>query len=374
MAITARIVNEFVKVLLFQNMENIMKQNYAIIRQEKRSEPSEVNGIWAENIRSILGNNVDESRSHLNITLTPLSFENHDHFYKTRQEQIRIANRHRLANESKSRMPQRKRDKKTGDLKHSAMMQEFVFTHSNGALTLEESIRYCRLAHEFIKKWFDQCNVISSIIHLDETTPHIHIWTDYYDKFDNRFFQSDLQDMEKTDINKIRNAWQKKLVEEGFDLLKQDGSVVGEKHDGSKADKNKGDLKKQIVELKKIIKTLTEVNVFQQNENSVLNKELDVTKKERDNLKKEKSTLIISGKEKDTRINNFQKEINKLFSDFKGLKQKLLPWHKYIKDTLDMDVLKEAPPAVVKQESRIESTLQNKKVSTTTDSTIPSLL
>ena len=84
--------------------------------------------------------------------------------------------------------------------------------------------------------------------------------------------------------------------------------------------------------------------------------------------------MILSGKEKDARINNFQKEISKLFSAFKGLKQKVLPWQKYIKDTLDMDILKEAPPAVVKQESRIESTLQNKKVSKATDSTIPSLL
>ena len=351
-----------------------MTRNYGIISHEKRYSRAEINGIWAENERKIIGKNVDSTRSHYNITVVPLSFNNYDHFVEIRREQIRVANKQRKANETKSRMRTMTKDPKNGKSTPLSLMHEFVFTHSNGALTPDESIRYCILAYEFIKNWFNECNIILAVIHLDEETPHIHIWADYYNKFDNRFEENVLQKKDKTDINKIRNAWQKKLVEEGFDLLKQDGSVVGEKHDGSKADKNKGDLKKQIVALNEKIKTLTEVNVFQQNENSVLKKELDSTKKERDNLKKEKSILILSGKEKDTRINNFQKEISKLFSDFKGLKQKLLPWHKYIKDTLDMDVLKESPPAVVKQESRIESTLQNKKVSKATDSTIPSLL
>ena len=268
-----------------------MAKNFANIRQEKRYSPKEINGIWKENFRTVDVSNADANRSHLNITVSPLLFENYDDFAATRREQIRIANKQRKSNERKARMPGITKNQKTGKEKYRAMMQEFIFTHSPGAMTEDESIRYCKLAYEFIKNWFDECNIILAVIHLDETTPHIHIWTDYYDKFDNRFIQSVLQDKGKTDINAIRDAWREWLTEEGFDLLRQDGSVVGDKHDGSKADKNKGDLKKQIVELNEKIKTLTEVNVFQQNENSVLNKELDITKKERDNLKKGKKYL-----------------------------------------------------------------------------------
>jgi len=93
-----------VKKLLFKNKENKMANNYAIVRQNKRYSPGQVNGIWAENIRSILGKNVDEHRSHLNIIITPLIFQNYDHFFLTRKEQIRIANKQRVINEKKARI------------------------------------------------------------------------------------------------------------------------------------------------------------------------------------------------------------------------------------------------------------------------------
>ena len=348
LSITTRIANKCIKEMLFVNKENTMADNYAIVRHQKRRGPEMINGIWAENIRSILGKNVDDNRSHLNITVTPLAFDNYDHFVAIRGEQIQVANKQRKANEKQARMRCVTKDMKTGKSKHLALMQEFVFTHSNGAMGIDESIRYCTLAHKFIMNWFDTWNIISSIIHLDETTPHIHIWTDYYDKFDNRFNQSVLQDKGKTDINAIRYAWQKMLIEEGFDLLKQDGSVVGAEHDGSKADKNKGDLKKQIVDLTENLKSLQESKFVLKNEN--------------DDFKKENIALVASSKEKDVLIQEFKSEISKLSKTLSYLKQKLQPWYKYIKDTFDMDILKEVPPAVVKQESQIESTLQNDTV------------
>jgi len=46
-----------------------MANNYAIVRHQKRYGPSQVDGIWEENIRSIPCKNVDENRSHLNFTV-----------------------------------------------------------------------------------------------------------------------------------------------------------------------------------------------------------------------------------------------------------------------------------------------------------------
>ena len=98
------------------------------------------------------------------------------------------------------------RKDKFGKRKYLSLMQELVFTHSNGAMSLDESIRYCKLAYEFIVSWFAVCNVFLAIIHLDEDTPHIHIWVDYFNKFDNRFEESVLQAKGKTDINKMRRT------------------------------------------------------------------------------------------------------------------------------------------------------------------------
>jgi hypothetical protein len=328
--------------------------NYAIIRHEKRYGPDMVNGIWAENIRSILGNNVDKSRSHLNITVTPLEFDNYDDFVNTRKQQIRITNKQRHPLEKKARMPRVKKDKKTANPKFPALMQEFVFTHSHGALPENESIRYCELAYKFISEWFGECNILLAVIHLDEETPHVHIWTDYYNKFENRFIQSILQDDGKTDIRAIRDAWQKKIEEEGFELIKQDGRVVGDKHDGSKADKNKGDLKKQINELTATVNSLEESKLVLENDNAVLRKEIKL---------------------KDIRIEKYMTENTKLTDTVEHLTRILPPWHKYLKQVYNLDISKEMPP-IEELNPKIASTLESHSHNTMDSNapTIPSLL
>ena len=334
-------------------------KNYAIIRHEKRYGPDMVNGIWAENIRSILGNNVDKSRSHLNITVTPLEFDNYDDFVNTRKQQIRITNKQRHPLGKKARIPRITKDKITSKQKYPSLMQEFVFTHSHGALTENESIRYCRLAYEFVVNWFDMCNIILAVIHLDEETPHIHIWVDYYNKFENRFVQSILQDEGKTDINSIRNAWQKKIEGEGFNLLKQDGSVVGSKHDGTKADKVKGDLKKQNEEFTAIVTSLDESILVLKNENDVLIKQ-----------------MVAINMEKDALVNEYKSENTKLKNTLEYLKKILVPWHKYFKDVYGLDISKEMP-SPDKLKPKLESTLyanQDHTPEQTTDFTIHSLL
>lgn len=330
-----------------------MSNNYAIVRQLKRYSPDEVNGIWAENKRSIMGNNVDKNRSHLNIKIVPLPFKNYDHFIKTRSKQIDAANKKRDANERQARMRYIRKDK-IGKRKYLSLMQELVFTHSNGAMSLEESIRYCTLAYEFIVSWFAECNVFLAVIHLDEETPHIHIWVDYFNKFDNRFEESVLQAKGKTNINKIRDAWQKKIEEEGFSLIKQDGSVVGGKHDGPKADKSKGDLKKL---------------------NEELTHEVETLKNENDDLKKENSVLIATHKEKDRKIIDLQQKFEAISNGIESLKKILQPWRKFIKEIFKLDIFKEYPPSGESNPS-IESTLTNDTVSKPSagKTTIPSLL
>jgi len=328
--------------------------HYAIIRHEKRYGPDQVNGIWAENSRGIMGKNVNKNRSHLNITIVPNMFKNYDEFVETRRQQIQNSNQMRHPLEKKARMPRVKKDKKTANPKFTALMQEFVFTHSHGALPENESIRYCELAYKFISEWFAECNILLAVIHLDEETPHVHIWTDYYNKFENRFIQSSLQDAGKTDINAIRNAWQQKIEEEGFELMKQDGSVVGDKHDGSKADKNKGNLKKQINELTATVNSLEESKLVLENDNAVLRKEMNL---------------------KDIQIEKYMTENTKLTNTVEHLTRILPPWHKYFKEIFNLDISKEMPP-IEKLEPKIVSTLEPHRHNTSDSNapTIPSLL
>ena len=328
--------------------------HYAIIRHEKRHGPEMVNGVWLENTRSIYGKNVDKNRIHFNITLSPLRFKNYEDFVQKRKNQIHNANKMRHSLQTKARMPRVKKDKWTGNPKFPALMQEFVFTHSHGALPENESIRYCELAYKFISEWFAECNILLAVIHLDEETPHVHIWTDYYNKFENRFIQSSLQDAGKTDINAIRNAWQQKIEEEGFELVKQDGSVVGDRHDGTKADKNMGELKKQINGLTATVNSLEESKLVLENDNAVLRKEMNL---------------------KDIQIEKYMTENTKLTNTVEHLTRILPPWHKYLKQVYNLDISKEMP-AIEKLEPKIVSTLEPHPHKTMDNNapTIPSLL
>ncbi len=147
--------------------------------------------------------------------------------------------------EKKRRMIRRNLDKKTSKYKWKGMWQELVFTYSPGALSEEDAIEYLKQAHQFVINRFPECDVISSIIHLDETTLHLHIHIDYFDMNDARFIQDELANTGRTNINNIRNDFQEEVAD-GYGLIKQDGSVVGDLHDGAKADKDKGELKRLV--------------------------------------------------------------------------------------------------------------------------------
>jgi hypothetical protein len=96
-----------------------------------------------------------------------------------------------------------------------------------------ESIEFLKMADKFLKSWFgEEIEVISSVIHLDEATPHLHFTISYFDKNRGKFCQSELQKQGKTDISNIRSAWQKHLSGTHFSALEaQNGSVKkGENH------------------------------------------------------------------------------------------------------------------------------------------------
>lgn len=231
-----------------------MKKNFAIIRQIKIKGVEAFEGVAAEADRSIFAKNVDASRTEKNIVLKKSQYAKFADFVQKKKQEIRIGNLRRKKGEKKARFPRILTNKKTKEKEYPALSQQFVFSFSHGALSEKDGIEYLRRADEFIREWFEKNEIISSIIHRDETTDHIHIDVAYWNRFEKRFNQKELtQDKDqkgrgKTDISRIREAFQKEVANY-FNLRKQDGSVV-EKHDGKKADIGKGKLKEEIKELK----------------------------------------------------------------------------------------------------------------------------
>jgi len=222
-----------------------MASNFATIRQTKVKSADQHNALNAHNNRAISGSNINKTKTHSNITLTPTQYNNFDDFIASKKTAIREANAKRKNGEKKARFPREVLNKKTNKKELPALSQEFIFSHSHKALSEEESIEYLKRADLFIKKWFPSCEVLSSIIHLDEKTPHIHIHISYFDENENRFIQKTLSQKGKTDINEIRKAFQKEVADE-FELLKQDGSVVSKEDHQAKASTEIAELKEQI--------------------------------------------------------------------------------------------------------------------------------
>ena len=223
-----------------------MGKNYNIIRQEKIKSEEHFNGLVAHNKREYFSSNIDKSRTHKNITLTPCRYANFSDFVECKKNDIR---EHNKKHKTKNRMLRKLKNKKTGEREYPSMAQEFIFTHSSGAMSEIESIKYLKLADKFLREWFGDCEVISSIIHLDETTPHLHFDVSYFDTSLGKFRQAELQKEGKTDINNIRKAWQKYLRDTEFRYLAmQDGSVVGDRPHERKASLQVVQLRKELQE------------------------------------------------------------------------------------------------------------------------------
>ena len=205
--------------------------SFAIIRQQKIKSAEAFNGIVAHNKRETNAKNIDKTRTHKNINLIQSPYKDFDDFVEKHRAKIR---EHNKKHGTKNRMV-RKITKGKDKGEYKSMMQEFIFTHSQGALTEEESIKFLEEALAFIREWYPDLEIVSADIHLDEATPHIHIIVSYFNTVQNKFVQADLQKKGKTDIDAIRNAWQKRIESKGYTLKKQDGSIV-QTHDGSKAD------------------------------------------------------------------------------------------------------------------------------------------
>jgi hypothetical protein len=233
-----------------------MKKKFAIISHKKMKDSGAWNGYKAHNERATSPQNVDKSRSHLNITLKPNSFKNFDEYIEKKREYIREKNKE---NGTKNRCVRKTKNKKTKKFEYPSVAHEFVFSYSHGALTDAQGVEYLKLADKFLEEWFGKdIEKLQSTIHLDEKTPHIHIDYAYFDLEQGKFCQKDLQRKGKTDISRIREEWDRYLATTEFaHLSMQDGSVVAKDEHTDKASLEIDRLKTEVKEWKEAYSNAT---------------------------------------------------------------------------------------------------------------------
>lgn len=253
--------------------------------------------------------NVDYSKTQKNITLLDFKYKNQNDFLETKKREIK---EHNKLNNTKHRMIQ----------KDKSFSQEFIFSHSHDAMPEFDSIQYCKMAHNFIKDRFPNNEILNSIIHLDETTPHIHINISYFDKTNCKFNQKQLMKEKLTDINEIRKDFQEYIKADFPTLKKQDGSVV-ENHN-KKASLEIAELKKENEHLKSVV-DLKEIEIAElKEENKDLKDELETLQNKLTLAeKKNKASFNLNQSLKDE-VKELQAQINDLECNLSTLEEKTL--------------------------------------------------
>ncbi len=183
--------------------------SYAIIRNEKLTRV-EAQGAYIHNARRSKGHtnkDIDNTRTHLN-------------FYCKKNEQTYIKEFDRI--------------KKEYDLKghirsNSIILCEMMITSDNGffdKIGLEETKRYFRESYKFVCNYknLGEKYIVSAVVHLDETTPHMHLIyipvIHTKDKEGNEIDKICARDFwrGRDSYRDLQNEFHKYITSKGFDL------------------------------------------------------------------------------------------------------------------------------------------------------------
>jgi predicted nuclease with TOPRIM domain len=178
--------------------------------------------------------NIDTSKSKDNIILSPLKYKSASELINTANQIIKQENE---KIKEKNKVTNKKEKLKRGLKKGSAFAFNIVVDCSViEEWSKEDYIKYLKDAEKWLQNRFKEQEIISSVIHLDESKPHLHITFSYYNKNLKKWNQMGLKEQKLTNLNI---------------LLKDFERDIGKKYGLKKGD-NK-DIKKQLsVNAKKI--------------------------------------------------------------------------------------------------------------------------
>lgn len=207
--------------------------------------------------------------------------------------------------------------------KNSVNLLSSVITfpkEDNSDKTEEEQELYFKICLAYFQKKFGKENVVSAIIHKDESRPHMHLQQVPVTK-DTRLAARDV--MKKSDVNEIHDELPKYLRHYGFNVQRGSGKTennVRNIHAYKDIKKREEEIAKEQVRLKNL-----ENQIRSSNAAELKRKEKELKEKQEIELaKKEKEMLARVEKERSkvenyyTDVKNYHSRINKTLEQAKG--------------------------------------------------------
>ena len=206
--------------------------NYAIFRSKPIKSTNALAGIGAHDNREKekykTNPDIDLTRSNENIELVPCNKKYVEKFYE-----ITAPYKEEWDERMKTERPERKRTftKMVNDGKN-VVADELILTASHNFfndMSREDITKWGNKCMDFVYKdiGYDKKQIISAIIHMDETTPHLHVVAvPLIKRFDKRSNKERYTLSKKTYIHdkmhlsELQDKYHKRMVDNGYDLLR----------------------------------------------------------------------------------------------------------------------------------------------------------
>ena len=206
--------------------------NYAIFRSKPIKSTNALAGIGAHDNREKekykSNPDIDLTRSHENIELVPCDKKYVEKFYE-----ITAPYKEEWDERMKTERPERKRTftKMVNDGKN-VVADELILTASHNFfndMSREDITKWGNKCMDFVYKdiGYNKNQIISAIIHMDETTPHLHVVAvPLIKRFDKRSNKERYTLSKKTYIHdkihlsELQDKYHKRMVDNGYDLLR----------------------------------------------------------------------------------------------------------------------------------------------------------
>lgn len=288
----------------------------------QKNQMSDIKGKEREQEREgqIKNDMIDLDRTHLNYDL--------------------VVSELNLYQRAKERVDQLKSENKRVQ-KNSVITYSNIITIPESAakkMSNEQMQDYFKTCHDYFADRFGKENVLSAKVHLDETTPHMHLHFMPIDKETGRLQARTT--MNKAALNQIHDEIPERLREKGFDVIRGSGEKTKQKLDIHEY-KAKLDLEKEKVELEKQTSKLSRRLNELEEEHIILHREVYYRRTEKSiklqKIEKGFEEKVEAAKtEANQKISMIQEEVTKFEYDMSQNQERL------IMDTQDMNGLLDA--------------------------------
>src|SRR5699024_1456092 len=196
--------------------------------------------------------------------------------------------------------------------KNSVNLLSSVITfpkEDNGDKTEEEQELYFKICLAYFQKKFGKENVVSAIIHKDESRPHMHLQQVPVTK-DNRLAARDV--MKKSDVNEIHDELPKYLRHYGFNVQRGSGKTennVRNIHAYKDIKKREEEIAKEQVRLKNL-----ENQIRSNAEAELLRKEKELKEKQEIELAKKEKEMLARVKKEHNKVENYYTDVKNYHS------------------------------------------------------------